>query len=216
MSWTGIISFSERAVGQATVSVADEAGIIREAQGGSRAAFEELVRRYDRQVLRLAMNLTRGTEDARDLYQESFLKVYKNLDRFRFQCSFYTWLYRVVTNVCLDHLRRRNTRREAQAPTLRRGGPGDAADSLDFFEVQQEQRPHADPERRLLGLEIGQQIAAALGELSPRERMVFELKHYQGMKLRAIAEVLATSEETVKNGLFRATRKLRARLGDLL
>lgn len=216
MSLTEIAFVIEGDAGQPTVTTADEAALIQEAQGGSRAAFEELVRRYDRQVLRLAMNLMRRPEDARDIYQESFLKAYKNLHRFRFECSFYTWLYRVVTNVCLDHLRRRNSRREDQAPdVLPTQRPG-ASDSPDFFERQQEHRADANPERRLLGMEIGREIAAALRELSPRERMVFELKHYQGMKLRAIGEVLGTSEETVKNSLFRATQKLRTRLGDLL
>ena len=201
---------------RAKVNKVDEAALIREAQAGDRAAFEALVRRYDQQVLRLAMNLMRRPEDARDIYQEAFLKVYRNLHRFRFECSFYTWVYRVVTNVCLDHLRRRNSRPEDQAPELAGIGRGESVDSLDFFERQQELRSEANPERRLLGREIGQKISAALAQLSPRERMVFEMKHYQGMKLRAIGEVLGTSEETVKNSLFRATQKLRARLGELL
>jgi RNA polymerase sigma-70 factor (ECF subfamily) len=194
----------------------DEAALIREAQAGNRPAFEELVRRYDQQVLRLAMNLMRRPEDARDIYQEAFLKVYRNLDRFRFECSFYTWLYRIVTNVCLDHMRRRSSRPEDQAPEAPGLSHSDGPDALDFFERQQEYRADANPERRLLGREIGRQISVALQQLSPRERMVFELKHYHGMKLRAIGEVLGTSEETVKNSLFRATQKLRARLGDLL
>ena len=84
--------------------------------GGDRLAFEELVRRYDREVLRLALNLVHRAEDARDIYQESFLRVYRNLHRFRFECSFYTWLYRIVTNVALDHLRRRTSHKEDQAP----------------------------------------------------------------------------------------------------
>src|SRR5260370_38429394 len=81
-----------------------ERALVAEAQAGSRAAFEQLVRRYDRDVLRLALNLMKRPEDARDVYQEAFLKVYRNLHRFRFECSFYTWLYRIRTNVCLDHL----------------------------------------------------------------------------------------------------------------
>jgi len=96
----------------------DERALVAEAQTGSRVAFEELVRRYDRDVLRLALNLMKRPEDARDVYQEAFLKVYRNLHRFRFECSFYTWLYRIVTNVCLDHLRRRQARPEDQAPEL--------------------------------------------------------------------------------------------------
>ena len=191
----------------------DERALVQEAQLGNRAAFEELVRRYDRDVLRLALNLMKRTEDARDVYQEAFLKVYRNLHRFRFECSFYTWLYRIVTNVCLDHLRRRQARPEDQAPEMHvthyeEGG-------TDFFERQKEHRPTLDPERHLAGIEIKAKLAAAMKTLSPRERIVFEMKHYQGLKLRAIGEALGTSEETVKNSLFRATRKLRNELGEL-
>ena len=216
MASTGMALALEADARPAKVETFDEAALIREAQAGSRVAFEALVRRYDQQVLRLATNLMRRPEDARDIYQEAFLKVYKNLHRFRFECSFYTWVYRVVTNVCLDQLRRRSSRPEDQAPEMAGDGHSDFSDAPDFFERQAEHRADANPERRLLGREIGRKIQEALGELSPRERMVFELKHYQGMKLRAIGEVLGTSEETVKNSLFRATQKLRARLGDLL
>jgi RNA polymerase sigma-70 factor, ECF subfamily len=189
----------------------EERALVEQAQAGSRAAFEELVRRYDRDVLRLALNLMKRTEDARDVYQETFLKVFRNLHRFRFECSFYTWLYRIVTNVCLDHLRRRQARPEDQAPEA----ASQFEDGGDFFERQREHRATLDPERNLLGQEIQTRLAAAMERLSPRERIVFEMKHYQGLKLRAIGDVLGTSEETVKNSLFRATRKLRMELGVL-
>src|SRR5437868_14446149 len=91
----------------------DEAGLIRAAQRGDEDSFERLVRAYDQSVLRIAMNLLRSPEEARDVYQEAFLKVYKNVHSFRFDCSFLTWLYRIVTNICLDHLRRRKVRSEA-------------------------------------------------------------------------------------------------------
>src|SRR5262249_1935426 len=191
----------------------DERAIVAEAQAGSRAAFEELVRRYDRDVLRLAPNLMKRPEDARDVYQEAFLKVYRNLHRFRFECSFYTWLYRIVTNVCLDHLRRRQARPEDQAPELNSANHDEG--NADFVEHQREERPTLDPEKRLFGKEIQARIAAAMTLLSPRERVVFEMKHYQGLKLRAIGDALGTTEETVKNSLFRATRKLRSQLGAL-
>ncbi len=196
----------------ASLAQMDERCLVVEAQAGSRSAFEELVRRYDRDVLRLALNLMKRPEDARDVYQEAFLKVYRNLHRFRFECTFYTWLYRIVTNVCLDQLRRRQARPEDQAPEA-----GSAHDEgiTDFFERQKEQRPTLDPERRLLGQEIQARIAIAMELLSPRERVVFEMKHYQGLKLRAIGDALGTTEETVKNSLFRATRKLRSQLGIL-
>jgi RNA polymerase sigma-70 factor, ECF subfamily len=197
----------------ASLSHADERCLVAEAQGGSRAAFEELVRRYDRDVLRLALNLMKRPEDARDVYQEAFLKVYRNLHRFRFECSFYTWLYRIVTNVCLDHLRRRQARPEDQSPELNSGHQEEGI--TDFFERQREHRPTLDPERTFIGKEIKARIAIAMERLSPRERIVFEMKHYQGLKLRAIGDALGTTEETVKNSLFRATRKLRHELGGL-
>src|SRR3977135_652604 len=154
----------------------DERCLVAEAQAGSRAAFEELVRRYDRDVLRLALNLMKRPEDARDVYQEAFLKVYRNLHRFRFECSFYTWLYRIVTNVCLDHLRRRQARPEDQAPESNSGHADEGI--TDFFERQREHRPTLDPERRLFGKEIQARIATAMERLSPRERVVFGMETY--------------------------------------
>ncbi|HUE54439.1 MAG TPA: sigma-70 family RNA polymerase sigma factor [Candidatus Udaeobacter sp.] len=191
----------------------DERALVAEAQAGNCAAFEELVRRHDRDVLRLALNLMKRPEDARDVYQEAFLKVYRNLHRFRFECSFYTWLYRIVTNVCLDHLRRRQARPEDQAPEVNSAHHEEGI--TDFFERQREHRPTLDPERSLIGKEIKARISLAMERLSPRERIVFEMKHYQGLKLRAIGDALGTTEETVKNSLFRATRKLRNELGGL-
>jgi len=192
----------------------DDRVLIERAQAGDRSAFELLVQRYDRQVLRLALNVLGSTEDARDVYQEAFLKIYRNLHRFRFECAFYTWIYRIVSNVCLDHLRRRRSHPEDQAPVI----PAELQQersSADFFDRQRGTGAHSDPERELLGLEIGSKIEAALEALSARERMVFEMKHYQGMKLRDIGEALGTTEDTVKNSLFRATRKLRAQLAGL-
>ncbi len=188
----------------------DEAAVIRAVQRGDQDAFEQLVRAYDHSVLRLAMNLLRSPEDARDVYQEAFLRVYRNIHTFRFDCSFHTWLYRIVTNICLDHLRKRKVRREEAAVVDTADGP---VDRMDSFE---EEAALADPERRLWNSQVSIRIQTALGELTPRERMVFELRHYQGMRLRAIGDVLGTSEEAAKNCLFRATQKMRAVLGDLI
>ena len=99
-----------------------EMDLIREAQGGSRAAFDALVRQYEHQVLRLALHLTGSEHDAEDIYQEAFLKAYRYIGNFRFECSFYTWIYRIVTNLCLDQLRRRKTRREDHAVVVDRTG----------------------------------------------------------------------------------------------
>src|SRR3981081_2106694 len=94
------------------LSRVNDSELIRSAQRGDRAAFEALVRQYDQAVLRLALHLTGSEADARDIYQEAFLKAYRHIGNFRFECSFYTWIYRIVTNLCLDHLRRKQTRNE--------------------------------------------------------------------------------------------------------
>lgn len=182
--------------------------LIRAAQGGDQEAFEQLVRAYDQSVLRLAMNLLRSPEDARDVYQEAFLRVYRNLHSFRFDCSFHTWLYRIVTNICLDQLRKRKVRKEEPAVVDTSEGP---IDRMDVFE---EEAAHADPERSLWNRQLKQRIDGGLDGLTPRERMVFELRHYQGLRLRNIGEMLGTTEEAAKNCLFRATQKMRAVLGD--
>lgn len=188
----------------------NDADLIREAQQGNKAAFEELVRQYDQAVLRLALHLTRTEQDAKDIYQEAFLKAYRNLGSFRFECSFYTWIYRIVTNLCLDHLRRKQVRKE-DAPVVF----DEHGEEFSIIDQVADGRAGASPERELMRREMAKRIAGALTKLSPRERMVFEMKHYQGLKLRTIGEALNTTEETAKNTLFRATQKLRSALADL-
>jgi len=188
----------------------DETALIRAAQDGDHAAFEQLVRAYDQSVLRLALNLLRSPEDAHDIYQEAFLRVYRNLHAFRFDCSFHTWLYRIVTNLCLDQMRKRKVRKEEPTVLATSQGP------LDRMVAVPEDRVDGDPQRHLLSGQVRTRIKEVLGELTPRERMVFELRHYQGLRLRRIGEVLGTTEEAAKNCLFRATRKMRAALGDFI
>ena len=196
------------AVGARLSPKLDEASLIRAVQRGDQDAFEQLVRAYDQSVLRLAVNLLRSQEDARDVFQEAFLRVFRSIDSFRFDCSFHTWLYRIVTNICLDYLRKRKVRKEEPAVVDTPEGP---LDRMNDFE---EEAAHANPERNLWNVQIGQRIEGALDGLTPRERMVFELRHYQGLRLRNIGEILGTSEEAAKNCLFRATQKMRAVLGD--
>ena len=188
----------------------EETALIRAAQAGDHGAFEQLVRAYDQSVLRLAMNLLRSPEDAHDVYQEAFLRVYRNLNSFRFDCSFHTWLYRIVTNLCLDHMRKRKVRKEDAAVLATADGP------LDRMDAVPEERVDGDPQRYLFSGQIRRRVKEVLGELTPRERMVFELRHYQGLRLRRIGEVLGTTEEAAKNCLFRATQKMRAALGDFV
>jgi RNA polymerase sigma-70 factor (ECF subfamily) len=181
-----------------------DCSLVREAQGGSQAAFEQLVHNYDQAVLRLALRLTGSASDAQDIHQEAFLRVYKKLDGFRFECSFGTWIYRIVTNVCLDHLRRNRARKNSVALEI---------SDEDLLNQLSDDRPGNNPERQLLDQELGAQIFRALQRLTPRERMVFDLRHFQGLKLEIVSEILNASEGSIKMTFFRATRKLRLHLG---
>lgn len=185
----------------------DDTQLIRGAQLGDAAAFEELVRQYDRAVLRLAVHLTGSQEDGQDIYQEAFLRAYVNIGSFRFECSFYTWIYRIVTNLCLDHLRKRSSRYRDLTTTI--SSDGEEEQILDRIP---DQRAGASPERNMASRELRGCIVRAMQRLSPRERVVFELKHYHGLRLRTVAGILNTSEGTIKNTLFRATHKLRTQL----
>ena len=188
----------------------DLEAVIRVAQRGDQGAFEQLVRAHDQSVLRHAMNLLRSPEEARDVYQEVFLKVFRNLHTFRFDCSFHTWLYRIVTNVCLDHLRKRGVRKEEPSVVETGEGP---VDRMENFE---EGSAGADPERTFWNRQLQERIEEGLRELTPRERTVFELRHYDGLRLRNIGEILGTTEDAAKNCLFRATQKMRSALGDFI
>ena len=190
----------------------DDTVLVRRAQQGDTAAFEELVRHYDGRVLRLAMHLTDSTEDAQDIYQETFLRAYRNIERFRFECSFYTWIYRIVTNLCCDYLRHKQFRNRF-AYSERSPGEDEREDTV--LERASDQRAGASPERAALNGELRKQILRALNKLSVRERLVFELRHYEGLKLQTVASILNTTENTVKTMLFRATQKLRLRLAEM-
>lgn len=193
-----------------TTERVDETALIRAAQHGDSDAFEQLVRSYDHSVLRMALNLLHSPEDARDVYQEAFLRVYRNLPKFRFDCSFSTWLYRIVANLCLDQIRKRKVRKEEASSIETAGG------DIDRFQFVPEQRADVDPQRQLMSAEVSTRIQEVLDRLTPRERVVFEMRHFEGMRLRSIGEALGVTEEAAKNCLFRATQKMRAALGDFV
>jgi RNA polymerase sigma-70 factor, ECF subfamily len=188
----------------------DNTQLIRAARQGDTAAFEQLVHQYDQAVLRVAIHLTGSAEDGQDIYQEAFLRAYLKLPRFRFECSFYTWIYRIVVNLCLDHLRRKRLR--YRYSTVLSGSDGK---ELDLIYQVPDERAIASPERNFAAHVHREHIVRALDKLTPRERTVFELKHYHGMQLKTVAGILNTTEGTVRNTLFRATHKLRAQLAEV-
>ena len=156
----------------------DDTSLIREAQQGNRAAFEVLVRHYDQSVLRLALHLRDRRRTLRTCTKRPSSRLTKIWAASGLKCPFYTWIYRIVTNLCLDHLRKRNVRKE-DAPV----GVDQSGEEYSRLEQFADVRSGANPERDLMRRELGQKIGKALTILTPRERMVFELKHYHGLKL---------------------------------
>lgn len=211
----GAIAFSVagKVPAPASSSPVDDTILVHRAQQGDSAAFEELVRNYDRSVLRLAMHLTDSAEDAQDIYQETFLHAYQNIGRFRFECSFYTWIYRIATNLCCDYLRRRQAH-DPYAYSERHSDENDVREEVQLDRAS-DQQVGASRERSALSGELRKKIRRALNKLSARERLVLELSHYEGLKLQTVASILSTTENTVKNSLVRATHKLHLWLAEM-
>ncbi len=184
-----------------------ETELIIRAQNGNASAFEELIYNYDKKVLALAMKYVKNEDDAKDIYQDVFIRVYKGLKKFQFNSEFSTWLYRIVVNVCLTH-KTRSSRREFVSIH-----PDSEDESMNTGKELEDDQPV--PERVVTNHEISEHINKALETLSPRQKMIFILKHYEGYKLKEIAEMLHCGEGTIKKYLFDAVRKMRTQLADL-
>lgn len=178
----------------------EERDLIYKAQQGNTWAFENLIKRYDRRVLALAYQLLGNPQDAEDVYQEVFMRVYKNIHRFRFESDFYTWLYRIAINCAISYRKKRNkhvhtrigeTHSEKQERTW---VPADAGPG---------------PEKEYLSSEIQAQINSGLDQLPLMQRVVFTLRFLQDFKIKEIANIINCSEGTVKNYIFRSTRRMR-------
>jgi RNA polymerase sigma-70 factor, ECF subfamily len=185
-----------------------ETELIMQAQRGDMNAFEQLVQRHDKRVFTIAAGYVHSADDAKDIYQEVFLRVYKGLPKFQYKSEFSTWIYRITTNVCLSHRSRRNRNPNTsldQSVNDEDGHPHALKDTLSDTAAADQQTYDA---------EIALRVEQALKTLSPRQRMVFTLKHYEGYKLKEIAEMMKCSDGTVKKYLFEATARLRKQLKD--
>jgi RNA polymerase sigma-70 factor (ECF subfamily) len=183
--------------------------LISRVQDGETAAFEQLVHRYDRKVLAIATSYTNDSDESKDIYQEVFLRVYRSLSGFEFRSEFSTWLHRIATNVCLTHKARNKARSFTSIEEI------DHSD-LEGNPVSGTSRPRAvSPDRHAQNAEMSRHIQEAMEHLSPQQKLVFTLKHYQGYKLKEIAAMMDCAEGTVKKYLFTATERLRQRLRKL-
>ena len=180
--------------------------LIIQAQKGNQNAFEELVYRYDRNVLSVALKYANNEDDAKDLYQEVFIRVYRGLRNFRFQSEFSTWLFRITTNVCLTY---KSRSKEHLRVSIDRSIDDDEQEISSSPELVYE---GSSPEEISSGTNIGEIVNDAVESLSPKQRMTFILKHYEGYKIREIAEMMNCKEGTVKKYLFDATKNLRKKL----
>jgi len=183
----------------------DDKELIQKAQRGDMTAFERLVYNHDKRVLAIAARYVTSSEDAKDIYQEVFMRVYRGLKRFKMESEFSTWLHRITVNVCLTH--RSRARRHVHVLL---DDQGDSEDNDGHGAALAGNEPPTD--QQSLNGEIAGHIEAALQELSPRQRLVFTMRHYEGYKLREIANLMQCTEGTVKRYLFLATRSLRERL----
>ena len=180
--------------------------LIRLAQSGDAGAFEELVFRHDKKVLSIAAQYVASSDDAKDIYQEVFIRVFRNIRRFRFQSEFSTWLHRITVNVCLTHsaLSRRSARHVSRQEAGDDEGNGEPAGVDQVL-----------PDTLAEGAHIQLQIQEAMRTLSPKQNMVVMLRHQEGYKLHEIATMMGCTTGTVKRYLFTATRRLREKLKDL-
>ena len=195
---------------EATPAQADvsELDLVKRCQDGDSEAFDELVVRYRTRVFGMIYNMVHSEQDAWDLAQDSFLKAWKSIKRFRGQSSFYTWIYRIVMNVTIDWLRKKQIK----------AGGAEFDDSIQLKEVdpasKTSPKPDALPSERMEQKEIRSEIDKAIAQLSPEHRAVILMKEIDGMQYHEIAEALGCSIGTVMSRLFYARKKLQNLLRD--
>lgn len=176
---------------------ADETSLVSRAAEGDRAAFHALVERHRPMVYRVAYRFAGNHHDADDIAQDVFIKVFQSLARFRQDAQFTSWLYRIAMNACIDHRRR-------QTPHLVNRDMEDPALALESAAAEE-----PGPEDRAAGVELGAAMQAAVDRLPPRQRLIFVMRHYEGLKLHEIASALGLQDGTVKRQLHSAVHRLR-------
>ena len=184
--------------------------LILKAIEDDQVAFQELVYRYDRTVLSIALKYSKDQDEAKDIYQEVFIRVFKGLKKFQFQSEFSTWLFRITTNVCLTYVARKKM--HTKLSEFENYQPED-------YESSNSQELIYDgisPEEETTGNDVSDIVNAAVETLSPKQKITFVLKHYEGYKIREISEMLGCKEGTVKKYLFDAVKNLRKKLGPVL
>ncbi len=180
----------------------DVTAVLAKARQGDSEAFRALVEQHSRRAFQLAYRITGNEQDAEDVVQESFIRAYRQLNRFEARAHFGTWLHRIVANCSVDLIRSRRTRH-------------DHASTDDLGPAEQPEAGTADPERLAASAQIERKVAAAMSALSPLEQAAFTLRHYEGRSIAEIGKTLGLGTSATKHSVFRAVRKLRVALESL-
>jgi RNA polymerase sigma-70 factor (ECF subfamily) len=186
------------------MTVTDDFTLIRSIQAGDHQAFESLVRRYQRQVANLIYLTMGNRDDVDDIAQEVFIRVYRSLPKFKFDASFFSWLYRITRNLCIDEIRKRKIRRVLSLDYL----------TEDTLEKNRKSKDYTMASDSVLTEEKQQVIESALQRLKPEHREVLVLREYQDLSYDEIAETLGLRLEAVKSRIFRARMELKNLLSD--
>lgn len=191
---------------------ADDLTLVAAAQQGDRRAFRLLMQRYQRKVYSVAYGFLRNREDALDVVQESFIKVHRYLGNFEGNSSFYTWLYRIVANLCIDHLRRAKRHKDVEFDDgLRHDGSEESSDVPGGSLSQ-----YGNPGDMLRRKEILKAVELCLDDLSEKHRSVIVMRELQGMSYEEMAQAMACSKGTIMSRLFHARRNMQKLLAERL
>jgi RNA polymerase sigma-70 factor (ECF subfamily) len=192
------------AMSSSPIEIDDEAAVVAQARLGNANAFNELLRRYERKIFRLALHITQNREDAEDVLQESFLKAYEHLDQFQGQSKFYTWIVRIAVNQALMKLRKRKSDRSVSLD--------DTIDTGEDNIVREIATWDENPEQKYSREELNSILTSAVDGLTPIYRAVFVLRDIDGLSTEEAAEALELSVPAVKSRLLRARLQLREKL----
>jgi RNA polymerase sigma-70 factor (ECF subfamily) len=184
----------------------DDHALVARARKGDRLAFRGLVERHERKAYAVALGMLKNPDDARDVVQDAFLKVWKSLGAFEGQSAFYTWLYRIVANLCIDQIRKGRTQVQYDDSRVHEEDEVPEGDNI----LPQTAGLH--PGRVAESRELGDAIARALDALSPNHRAVLLMREVEGLSYKEMAQAMGCSEGTIMSRLFHARKKMQAAL----
>ena len=185
----------------------DDAQLIEQFQSGDTAVFDTLFTRYQKRTYRLVQRFVPNHEDALDITQDAFMRAYQGLGNFKSQCQFYSWLYRITVNLCIDFLRKKS---RSEVMVYESDG-SDELPMANFPDLRSD-----SPAKAAENKELRIQIRKAIRQLPPKQRQIFILRHWDGLSLKDIAAAVGRSDGTVKAHLFHAHRNLRKHLSPYL